>query len=94
MAAPRYLNGRWDIGKFRTAADAGNGFLMREGYTLLWSGWQCDLPPGDGVLRANFPITMENGEPLTGRAAEEFIYTAKGPFVAGMAFAALRDFIS
>ena len=22
------------------AADAGNGFLMNRGYTLVWSGWQ------------------------------------------------------
>src|SRR5947209_3911699 len=22
-----------------TAADAGNGFLMRQGYTMVWSGW-------------------------------------------------------
>lgn len=25
--------------------DAGDGFLFREGYTILWSGWQGDIPP-------------------------------------------------
>ena len=26
------------------ASDAGNGFLMNRGYTLVWSGWQGDVP--------------------------------------------------
>ena len=25
---------------------AGNGFLMRRGYTILWCGWQGDILPG------------------------------------------------
>ena len=25
--------------------DAGNGFLMRQGYTIVWCGWQGDLMP-------------------------------------------------
>src|SRR4051794_8277665 len=29
-----------------TASDAGNGFLMRQGYTMLWSGWDVTAPPG------------------------------------------------
>ncbi|MFM9968750.1 MAG: alpha/beta hydrolase domain-containing protein [Burkholderiales bacterium] len=88
-AAPRYLNGHWDIGKFRSSADAGNGFLLREGYTLLWAGWQCDLPAGDGVLRAEFPIAMENGAPLTGRTSEEFIDEGGDKtFIASLGFSA------
>ena len=36
-----------------TIEDAGNGFLMRQGYTIVWCGWQGDLLPrrelaGDG----------------------------------------------
>src|SRR5262245_3079937 len=27
-----------------TAADLGDGFLMREGYTLVWIGWEFDVP--------------------------------------------------
>src|SRR5215471_15678958 len=30
-----------------TAADGGNGFLMRQGYSILWSGWQGGLVEGD-----------------------------------------------
>ena len=88
-AAPRYLNGHWDIGKFRTAADAGSGFLMREGYTLLWAGWQGDLPAGDGVLRADLPVAMDSAAPLAGLTAEEFIDEGAGDtFVATLGYPA------
>ena len=33
----------------------GNGFLMRQGYTVVWCGWQHDVPDVPGVLRAQFP---------------------------------------
>ena len=35
---------------------AGNGFLMRRGFTVVWSGWQGDVPPGADRLTARFPI--------------------------------------
>jgi hypothetical protein len=35
------------------ATDAGNGFLMNRGYTVVWSGWQGDIAPGGG--RMTFP---------------------------------------
>ena len=28
------------------ASDAGNGFMMNRGYTLVWSGWQGDVASG------------------------------------------------
>jgi hypothetical protein len=33
-----------------TAQDAGDGFLLKQGYTLVASGWQGDVPPGDNRL--------------------------------------------
>ena len=35
--------------------DPGNGFLMREGYTVVWCGWQHDVPESPGLLRINVP---------------------------------------
>src|SRR5947199_1138316 len=29
----------------RTAAEFGDNFLLEQGFTLLWLGWQCDVPP-------------------------------------------------
>lgn len=48
---------------------AGNGFLMRRGFTVVWSGWQGDVPPGSDRLTARFP--MISG--ITGTVREEFI---------------------
>src|SRR4030095_10456663 len=47
---------------------AGDGFLMRQGYTLVWSGWQGDLiDRGDDVL-AYLPVAPKDGKPLRCRA--------------------------
>jgi hypothetical protein len=49
----------------RTAAHAGNGFLMRRGYTLLWSGWNGDvLEDGTDRLLVGLPIALEDGRPV------------------------------
>src|SRR6267378_2915356 len=34
-----------------SAADVGDGFLMRQGFTLLWVGWQFDPPKRAGLVR-------------------------------------------
>jgi len=53
---------------------AGNGFLMRHGFTVVWSGWQGDIPPGNDRLTARFPIVPD----VTGIVREEFIAEATG----------------
>jgi hypothetical protein len=53
---------------------AGNGFLMRRGYTLVWSAWQGDVPPGNDRLVARFPVVAG----VTGMVREEFIAEATG----------------
>src|SRR5688572_9177286 len=37
------------------AADAGNGFLMRQGYTILVSGWDVTVARGGGRLTISVP---------------------------------------
>ena len=39
------INGldRGAIDAYKRAAEAGNGFLMDRGYTVVWSGWQGDI---------------------------------------------------
>lgn len=54
-----------------TAADAGNGFLLEQGYSLLWSAWNWDVVPGDGRLQIDLPIATEDGEIITGAVAAE-----------------------
>jgi Alpha/beta hydrolase domain len=52
------------------ASDAGNGFLMNRGYTLVWSGWQGDIAPGGGRMTFSPPIVPD----VTGLAREDFIF--------------------
>ena len=61
-----------------TTVAAGNGFLMRQGYTVIWSGWQGDLVAGDGLLTADLPEALENGEPVRGKVRQEFIAEQEG----------------
>jgi hypothetical protein len=39
-----------------TAADFGDGLLLREGFTIIWIGWQWDVPDGDDLLRLHSPV--------------------------------------
>lgn len=49
-----------------TEADAGDGFLMREGYVVVWSGWLGELLPGDSRLLMRAPPPIEAGKPVRG----------------------------
>jgi hypothetical protein len=55
-----------------TLADAGNGFLMRRGYTIVWAAWQGDILPGEGRLTLDVPVATDGGRPITGLVRTEF----------------------
>jgi hypothetical protein len=42
--------------------DPGNGFLMREGYTVAWCGWQHDVPDTPGLMRIHVPDAPVSGK--------------------------------
>ena len=52
-----------------TLEHAGNGFLMRQGYTIVWCGWQGDLMPIKNWLVLNVPVATNNGKPIIARVA-------------------------
>ncbi|HSB61832.1 MAG TPA: alpha/beta hydrolase domain-containing protein, partial [Vicinamibacteria bacterium] len=56
--------------------DAGNGFLLRQGYTLAWSAWNWDVLPGGGRLQIDLPVATDGGRPVTGRLAAEIVVSA------------------
>jgi hypothetical protein len=53
--------------------EMGDGFLMKQGFTLLWVGWQFDPPQRDGLLRVYVPSATDNGKPITGIVRSEII---------------------
>lgn len=52
--------------------DPGNGFLMRQGYTVAWCGCQHDVPDVPGLMRLHAPEAMTPGGPISGRMAVTF----------------------
>ena len=49
-----------------TEADAGNGFLFRRGYTVVWCGWIGELLPGNGRMLLRAPVATDKGKPIRG----------------------------
>ncbi len=58
-----------------STADGGNGFLFRQGFTLLWSAWAADVAatPGDNRMVLHAPIATKDGAPITGKVAYDLI---------------------
>src|SRR5216683_6925330 len=69
-------------------AEFGDAALMRQGFTLLWMGWQWDVPERPGTMRMEMPIATlqepqgrpaprreatENGRHITGLVRGNFI---------------------
>ena len=59
------------------AEDFGDGFLLEEGFTLLWVGWQHDAPLGDGLLRVYPPVATNAGEPIEGLVRSDIFVAEK-----------------
>ena len=66
-------HGRRGRSRLEQAEDAGNGFLLASGYTLVWAGWQADAPPSPGMQ-----IEVPTVPGMTGPSREEFTSPA-GP---------------
>ncbi len=70
------------------AAHAGNGFLMRQGYAILWSGWQAGAG-GDNSMWARLPVATDKGEPLVAPNLDEFVFeNLQSPVKAALSYPA------
>ncbi len=54
-------------------ADFGDNFLLERGYTLIWLGWQFDVPRAEGLMRLYTPIARDGGRPITGPVRSEIL---------------------
>jgi hypothetical protein len=50
----------------RDPAHFGDGWLMEQGFALVWMGWQWDVPDRPGLLRLRAPIATAASRPITG----------------------------
>jgi hypothetical protein len=56
-----------------TSEDAGDGFLMRLGYTIVDAGWQGDVVPGNNRLFPSFPVPVQaDGSPIVAPVRIEY----------------------
>lgn len=78
MLALWTFNGGGQTNDPKTAADAGNGFLMRHGWSVLWCGWNGEVQADDTRrLLVGLPVATENGRTITGPAHLEISSTEK-----------------
>ena len=71
----RYYNGAL-TGQVRpnVPSDYGDEHLLKQGYTLVWFGWEWDVPPQDNFLRLEVPILKnKDGSPLTGPVRTDWV---------------------
>ena len=54
------------------APNPGNGFLMRQGYTVAWCGWQLDVPEIDGIMGIRVPDAVDADGPISGKIVVTF----------------------
>ena len=57
-----------------TAQHAGDGFLMRQGYTLLWNGWMNGLPAANNTLRIELPVATNPSGPIVETVWDELLF--------------------
>jgi Alpha/beta hydrolase domain len=62
------------------ASEAGTAWLMRQGHTLLWVGWQGDVPMSTTgqSIGMSLPVAKQGGQPITGASVEEMVFDAPG----------------
>lgn len=57
-----------------SGAAIGDGFLMRHGFTLVWVGWQFDVPDDPELLRLE-PVVTEVDPPLEGLVRSDHVFS-------------------
>ena len=73
-----FLNDGPEANDPTTVEHAGNGFLMRQGYTIVWCGWQGDLMPLKNWLVLNVPVATNKGKPIVAKVRTEIVVDEKG----------------
>jgi hypothetical protein len=66
-ASLRYFNGASGRGWDPTSEeDYGDGLLLEAGLTMIWVGWQWDVPESEGLLRLHVPVARLPGGSIQG----------------------------
>ena len=61
----------------QTEEEMGDGLLLRNGFTLLWLGWQFDPPHRDGLVRLYTPVASEVATAIEGLVRSEIVVSER-----------------
>lgn len=65
-ASLRYFHGAESADDPVSEAHFGDGLFFRQGLTMMWVGWQWDVPDRPGLLRLHVPFARRTDGPITG----------------------------
>ncbi|HEV2961832.1 MAG TPA: alpha/beta hydrolase domain-containing protein [Candidatus Angelobacter sp.] len=60
-----------------SSSEFGDGFLMRQGFTVAWLGWQFDLAEQNQNVRLTAPVAHEAGNVIHGLVRSDFTLAVK-----------------
>jgi alpha/beta hydrolase family protein len=75
---PYFNRAAWSLDP-STAADFGDRFLMRLNLTLIWVGWQFDVPQQPGLLRLRAPIARDGSGAIEGLVRSDWTVERPSP---------------
>ena len=71
-----------------TAQQAGNGFLMRQGFTLVWNGWMTGISAANNALTIELPVAGDPAHPIVQTVWDEFLFNEADAKEARLSFKA------
>lgn len=72
-ASLAYFNGARSSRNPSEERDFGDGYLLEQGLTIIWVGWQWDVPQRPDLLRIRVPAASEDGETIYGYARADWV---------------------
>jgi len=75
---PYFAGGTWRSDPV-TDADFGDALPLRLGLTIIWVGWQADVPSLDGALRLDAPVATDDGRPIEGLVRSDWTVDERVP---------------
>jgi len=64
-ALPYFARAAWTVDP-AAEAEFGDALPLRLGLTLIWVGWQFDVPIREGAMRLDAPVATDDGRPIEG----------------------------